>query len=115
MQCLHGALDWWHSVSGATYAAPRWRLVHQRRIDELGVHRYASDGMFTGTVQTIGRMACRDSRGGNLRWFVDADGLDLSDTVIGDGVYKLSVAKPGRSGEIGCKEDSGRRFLGAIA
>jgi riboflavin synthase len=47
--------------------------------------------MFTGIVQTIGRIARSESRGGDTRLWIDAADLDLGDVVIGDSICVSGV------------------------
>lgn len=42
--------------------------------------------MFTGIVQSVGRVARIEARGGDTRLVIDAAGLDVSDVAIGDSI-----------------------------
>jgi riboflavin synthase len=42
--------------------------------------------MFTGIVQTVGKIARIESRGGDSRLVIEASALDLSDVAIGDSI-----------------------------
>lgn len=47
--------------------------------------------MFTGIVQAVGRIAARESRGGDVRLVVDAGSLDLADVAPGDSIAVAGV------------------------
>jgi riboflavin synthase len=47
--------------------------------------------MFTGIVETTGRVARIDPRGGDVRLLIDAGTLDLGDVAIGDSVAVSGV------------------------
>ncbi|GLQ96947.1 riboflavin synthase [Dyella mobilis] len=47
--------------------------------------------MFTGIVQSVGRIARLESRGGDVRLHVDTAGLDLSDVQLGDSIAVSGV------------------------
>ncbi|WP_426662710.1 riboflavin synthase [Rhodanobacter aciditrophus] len=47
--------------------------------------------MFTGIIQSVGRIRRLEPRGGDLRLHVDTDGLDLSDVQLGDSIAVSGV------------------------
>ncbi len=47
--------------------------------------------MFTGIVQTVGRVARLEARGGDTRLVVEAGALDLSDVALGDSICVSGV------------------------
>jgi riboflavin synthase len=47
--------------------------------------------MFTGIIQTVGRIARLEPRGGDVRLHVDTAGLDLSDVQLGDSIAVSGV------------------------
>jgi riboflavin synthase len=47
--------------------------------------------MFTGIIQTVGRIARLEPRGGDVRLHVDTTGLDLSDVQLGDSIAVSGV------------------------
>ena len=47
--------------------------------------------MFTGIVQSVGRIARLEPRGGDVRLHVDTAGLDLSDVQLGDSIAVSGV------------------------
>lgn len=47
--------------------------------------------MFTGIIQTVGRIARIEPRGGDVRLAVDTAGLDLSDVQLGDSIAVSGV------------------------
>lgn len=47
--------------------------------------------MFTGIVQTVGRIARLEPRGGDVRLHVDTAGLDLADVQLGDSIAVSGV------------------------
>ncbi|MCX7513693.1 riboflavin synthase [Frateuria sp. STR12] len=47
--------------------------------------------MFTGIIQTVGRIARLESRGGDVRLHVDTAELDLSDVQLGDSIAVSGV------------------------
>jgi riboflavin synthase len=47
--------------------------------------------MFTGIIQTIGRIARLEPRGGDVRVYVDTAGLDLADVQLGDSIAVSGV------------------------
>ncbi|HEX7339722.1 MAG TPA: riboflavin synthase, partial [Rhodanobacteraceae bacterium] len=42
--------------------------------------------MFTGIVQSVGRVTRLEPRGGDMRLHVDTAGLDLADVALGDSI-----------------------------
>ncbi len=47
--------------------------------------------MFTGILQTVGRIARLEPRGGDVRLHVDSTGLDLTDVQLGDSIAVSGV------------------------
>ncbi|MGO4702782.1 riboflavin synthase [Dyella sp. 2RAB6] len=47
--------------------------------------------MFTGIIQTVGRIARLEPRGGDVRLYVDTAGLDLADVQLGDSIAVSGV------------------------
>lgn len=47
--------------------------------------------MFTGIIQTVGRIARLEPRGGDVRLHVDTAGLDLADVQLGDSIAVSGV------------------------
>ena len=47
--------------------------------------------MFTGIVQTVGKIARSESRGGDVRLWIDAAQLELADVAIGDSICVSGV------------------------
>lgn len=47
--------------------------------------------MFTGIVQTVGKIARSEARGGDVRLWIDAAQLDLGDVAIGDSICVSGV------------------------
>ncbi|QEE25579.1 riboflavin synthase [Rhodanobacter glycinis] len=47
--------------------------------------------MFTGIIQTVGRIARLEPRGGDVRLHVDSTGLDLTDVQLGDSIAVSGV------------------------
>jgi riboflavin synthase len=47
--------------------------------------------MFTGIIQTVGRIARLEPRGGDVRLYVDTADLDLSDVQLGDSIAVSGV------------------------
>lgn len=47
--------------------------------------------MFTGIVQTVGRIASRENRGSDARIAIDAGALDLADVALGDSIAVAGV------------------------
>jgi riboflavin synthase len=47
--------------------------------------------MFTGIIQTVGRIARLEPRGGDVRLHVDTAGLDLTDVQLGDSIAVSGV------------------------
>ncbi|GAB2565547.1 riboflavin synthase [Dyella jejuensis] len=47
--------------------------------------------MFTGIIQSVGRIARLEQRGGDVRLHVDTAGLDLSDVQLGDSIAVSGV------------------------
>jgi riboflavin synthase len=47
--------------------------------------------MFTGIIQTVGRIARLEPRGGDVRLVVDTSGLDMADVALGDSIAVSGV------------------------
>ena len=47
--------------------------------------------MFTGIIQTVGRIARLEPRGGDVRLHVDSTDLDLTDVQLGDSIAVSGV------------------------
>ena len=47
--------------------------------------------MFTGLVQSVGRIASREARGGDVRLSVDPQGLPIGDVVLGESIAVSGV------------------------
>ena len=47
--------------------------------------------MFTGIIQSVGRIARLEPRGGDVRLTVDTAGLDMADVVLGDSIAVSGV------------------------
>ncbi len=47
--------------------------------------------MFTGIIQSVGRIASREPRGGDMRLAIDAASLELDDVAIGDSIAVAGV------------------------
>ncbi|HEY0230466.1 MAG TPA: riboflavin synthase, partial [Dokdonella sp.] len=47
--------------------------------------------MFTGIIQSVGRVAARAARGGDAFIEIDAGGLDMGDVAIGDSIAVAGV------------------------
>lgn len=47
--------------------------------------------MFTGIIQTVGRIARLEPRGGDVRLTIDTSGLDMADVALGDSIAVSGV------------------------
>jgi riboflavin synthase len=69
-----------------------WRTFHDESSSQSRAHlRYGGALMFTGIIQSVGRIARLEPRGGDVRLHVDTADLDLSDVQLGDSIAVSGV------------------------